>query len=100
MSDQAIRSFQREEVEMVMSANLSAPTGVQRLAGQFWSRRLVEALQRQWAAYRNWHTQQQAVARLRSMSDAQLKDIGLVRSQIEIAVRTGMGPEQRQLTHF
>jgi len=92
MSDQAIRSFQREEVEMVMGANLSAPTGVQRLAGQFWSRRLVEALHRQWAAYQNWHTQQQAMARLRSMSDAQLKDIGL-RSQIEIAVRTGMGPE-------
>ena len=86
---------------MVMGANLSAPTGVQRLAGQFWSRRLVEALHRQWAAYQNWHTQQQAMARLRSMSDAQLKDIGLVRPRIEIAVRSGVNPGQgRGLAHF
>jgi len=81
---------------MVMSANLSAPIGVQSLARQIWTRRLVEALQRQWVAYRHWHLQRQAIARLRSMSDAQLKDIGLVRSQIEIAVRVGMGPEQHR----
>jgi uncharacterized protein YjiS (DUF1127 family) len=56
-------------------------------------------LERQWAAYQNWRIQQQAMARLRSMSDAQLKDIGLVRSQIEISLRAGMGLEQRQLTH-
>ena len=93
MSDQIIRSFQCEEVEMVMSANLIAPTGVQRLSGPFWRRRLVEALKRQWVAYQDWHIQQQAITRLCSMSDAQLKDIGLVHSQIEIAVRRGMGPE-------
>ena len=84
---------------MIMSANLSAPTGVQRLARPFRRRRLIEALKRQWATYENWRIQQQAMARLRSMSDAQLKDIGLVRSQIEIALRAGMGLEQRQLTH-
>jgi uncharacterized protein YjiS (DUF1127 family) len=99
MSDQTIRSLQREEMEMVMSANLSAPTGVQGLARHFWRGRLIEALRRQGAAYQNWRTQQRAMARLRSMSDAQLKDIGLVRSQVEIAVRAGMGLEQRQLTH-
>jgi uncharacterized protein YjiS (DUF1127 family) len=99
MSDQTIRSLHREEVEMIMSANLSAPTGVQRLARPFRRRRLIEALKRQWATYENWRIQQQAMARLRSMSDAQLKDIRLVRSQIEIALRAGMGLEQRQLTH-
>jgi uncharacterized protein YjiS (DUF1127 family) len=78
-----------------MSANLSAPTGARILAGQFWRRRLVDALKRQWVAYKDWHDQQQAIARLHSMSDAQLKDIGLARSQIEIAVRAGTGPEHR-----
>jgi hypothetical protein len=34
------------------------------------------------------------------MSDAQLKDIGLVRAQIETAARVGMSPEQRRVTHF
>jgi uncharacterized protein YjiS (DUF1127 family) len=78
---------------MVMSANLIVPAGVQRLSGPFWRGRLVEALQRQWVAYQDWRIRQQAIARLFSMSDAQLKDIGLVRSQIEIAVRAGMGPQ-------
>jgi uncharacterized protein YjiS (DUF1127 family) len=99
MSGQTIRSLQREEMEMVMSANLGAPTGVRRLARHFWRRRRIEALRQQWEAYQNWRTQQRAMARLHSMSDAQLKDIGLVRSQVEIAVRTGLGLEQRQLTH-
>jgi len=93
MSDHIIRSFQCEEVEMVMSANLIAPAGVQRLSGPFWRGRLLEALQRQWVAYQDWRIRQQAITRLRSMSDAELKDIGLVRSQIEIAVRAGMGPQ-------
>ena len=101
MSDQTIRPFQSEDVEMIMSATQSAPTGAQRLAGQFWGRRLLDALKQQWAAYRDWHDEQRAIAQLHSMSDAQLKDIGLARSQIEIAVRAGMGPEQRwSVMHF
>ena len=89
------------EMEMIMSANLSAPTAVQRLTGPFWRRRLVEAVKRRWVAYQDWHDQQQAIAHLRSMSDAQLKDVGLVRSQIEIAVRAGVGPEHWQrVMHF
>jgi len=83
---------------MIMSANLSAPIEVQSLTGQYWKRRLVAALKRLWVAYRNWRIEQQTIDQLRSMSDAQLKDIGLVRSQIEIAVRSG--GQGRGLAHF
>jgi uncharacterized protein YjiS (DUF1127 family) len=77
-----------------MNASLSAPIGAQSLAGQFWGRRLIAALKRLSTAYLNWRGERQAIAHLRAMSDAQLKDIGLVRSQIEVAVRVGIDPEQ------
>ena len=38
------------------------------------------------AGYTSWRVQQAAIAHLRSMSDRELKDIGLSRSQIECAV--------------
>ena len=77
---------------MIMSANLSAPIEVQGLTGQYRKRHLATVLKQLWVAYRSWRIEQQAIDRLRSMSDHQLKDIGLVRSQIEIAVRSGMEP--------
>jgi uncharacterized protein YjiS (DUF1127 family) len=77
-----------------MDANLSAPIGAQTFTGQFWGRRLVAALTRLWAAYLKWRIERQAIAHLRTMSDAQLKDIGLERSQIEHAVLLGMDPPQ------
>jgi len=64
---------------MITSANLSAPIGAQSLTGQFWGRRLIATLKRLRAAYLNWRIEQQSIAHLCSMSDAQLKDIGLVR---------------------
>jgi uncharacterized protein YjiS (DUF1127 family) len=42
-----------------------------------------------WLAYLGWRVEHLMVARLRSMSDRQLKDIGVSRSQIEFAVRHG-----------
>ena len=44
-------------------------------------------LKRWWAAYMTWRVERWAIARLSEMSDRQLKDIGVVRSQIEFAVR-------------
>jgi uncharacterized protein YjiS (DUF1127 family) len=48
---------------------------------------LGTALRGSWAAYMARRQQHLAVAKLQSMSDHQLKDIGLSRSQIESAVR-------------
>lgn len=69
---------------MTMSENPSAPIGAQTLAPQFWGRRLIATLMRLWAHYLKWRIEQQAITHLRS--DAQLDDIGLVRSQIEPAL--------------
>ena len=83
---------------MIMSQNLSAPIWAQTLTGQSWGRRLIGTLMRMWAAYLNWRIEQQAITHLRSMSDAQLNDIGLVRSQIEPGLRADMGPERLRTT--
>jgi uncharacterized protein YjiS (DUF1127 family) len=87
--------------KMIMSQNLSAPIWAQTLTGQSGGRWLIGTLMWMWAAYLNWRIEQQAITHLRSMSDAQLDDIGLVRSQIEPGLRVDMNPEQlRTATPF
>jgi uncharacterized protein YjiS (DUF1127 family) len=49
------------------------------------------AILRWWVAYTTWRIERLAIDRLEAMSDPQLKDIGLVRSQIEFAVKNGGG---------
>jgi len=51
------------------------------------SARIGAALRRWWLAYMEWRLQQMTISRLRCMSDRELRDIGLCRSQIEFAVR-------------
>jgi uncharacterized protein YjiS (DUF1127 family) len=50
-------------------------------------RALGSAVLRLWLAYTAWRLERWALVRLGAMSDRQLKDIGLVRSQIAFAVR-------------
>ena len=45
------------------------------------------ALKGLWNAYVNWRVEQMAISRLRSMSDRELKDMGVSRAQIEFAVK-------------
>jgi uncharacterized protein YjiS (DUF1127 family) len=45
------------------------------------------AIKRWWGAYIAWRVEQAAIAQLESMSDRDLKDIGLTRSEITGAVR-------------
>ena len=45
---------------------------------------------RWWVAYITWRIEQTAIAQLSSMSDRELKDIGLSRSQIEAAARNSV----------
>jgi uncharacterized protein YjiS (DUF1127 family) len=51
--------------------------------------RLIDACRQLWAAFIAWRIEQVAIGQLRSMSDRELKDIGLQRSQIDFAVRRG-----------
>ena len=57
----------------------------------------LTALKRWWTAYTSWRVRQAVVACLKPMSDRQLKDIGLSRSEIDFAVagRRHRNPEQR-----
>ena len=49
--------------------------------------RMAGALKHAWEAYHSWRIREATIAYLRSMSDRQLEDIGLTRSQIDYAVR-------------
>ena len=55
---------------------------------------LAAALKRLLAAFITWRAQQAALAHLKSMSDRELEDIGLSRSQIEGAVMGERGRDQ------
>ena len=50
------------------------------------------ALKGWWMAYVNWRMERLAVYRLQSMSDRELKDMGVSRAQIEFAVRGETAP--------
>jgi uncharacterized protein YjiS (DUF1127 family) len=76
---------------MNMSTMSSAPTAPQEMAGQSWAKDLVKdlgtTLNRWCVAYLTWRIERAAITQLGSMSDRQLRDIGISRSEIESAVR-------------
>jgi uncharacterized protein YjiS (DUF1127 family) len=74
---------------MIMSSISTAPAAVSGNAGQFWTHGLGATLQRWWMAYTTWRMERLAIARLREMSDRQLRDIGITRSEAEFAARYG-----------
>ncbi len=47
---------------------------------------LWSAVTRWWVVYMTWRVEQLAISRLQEISDRQLMDIGIARSQIESAV--------------
>jgi uncharacterized protein YjiS (DUF1127 family) len=51
---------------------------------------VVTILKRRWAAYLTRQVEETARAQLRSMSDRELKEIGLTRAEIPRAVRGGV----------
>jgi uncharacterized protein YjiS (DUF1127 family) len=65
----------------------SAAAAPQDMARQSWARGLLATLKRQCVAYMTWRIEQAAIGQLCSMSDHELKDIGLTRSEITGAVR-------------
>jgi uncharacterized protein YjiS (DUF1127 family) len=70
-------------MEMIMNINAAAR---QNGPGSSILGRLAAAPKRLLIAFINWRAEQAALARLQSMSDRELEDIGLSRSQIEGAV--------------
>jgi len=70
-----------------MSTIINATPLAQRDTAQRLSSRLAATLKAWWIAYLNWRMHELAAAQLRSMSDRELKDIGLHRTQIDAALR-------------
>jgi uncharacterized protein YjiS (DUF1127 family) len=73
-------------MEMIMSTISNAPAAVQGPAGHPRASGLVATVKRWWVAYFTWRIKA-AIAQLCSMSDLELKDMGLTRSDITRAVR-------------
>jgi uncharacterized protein YjiS (DUF1127 family) len=79
---------EKESSEMtVIETILSASAEVHGRAAQFVCRSVVGILQRWWAAYTAWRTERRAIAELLSMSDRDLRDIGINRCEILRAAR-------------
>jgi uncharacterized protein YjiS (DUF1127 family) len=72
---------------IVMEANLSASALLHGGAAQFVGRSVVQRLKRWRAVYTAWRRQRRAADELGSMSDRDLRDIGINRCEILRAVR-------------
>jgi len=72
-------------MSMISSISTQSETVASSLTQLVWS-----TARRWWLAYLRWRIEQLTIDRLWSMSDRQLKDIGIVRSEIEFAVRHGI----------
>jgi uncharacterized protein YjiS (DUF1127 family) len=71
---------------MIMRTVPSGNAALQGIARQFWAKRVVPPFKRWLVAFWSWKAEQAAIARLHSMTDRELKDIGLTRSVITGAV--------------
>lgn len=69
-----------------MSTITSAPAAAPSIAGPSWGRWLGVALKRWWVARMARRLENLAIAQLHAMSNRQLRDIGISRSEIEIAL--------------
>jgi uncharacterized protein YjiS (DUF1127 family) len=75
-----------KSVEMTMSTTTSASISAQRLPSPSWATGLTTTVKHGWDSLRRWRMHRAAASELWSMSDRELKDIGLNRSQIIAAV--------------
>ena len=66
----------------IISTSAARQSGACELFG-----RMARAARHGWQLYRAWYVQEATIAYLKTLSDRQLKDIGLTRSQIDCAVR-------------
>ena len=87
-ADGGICKGEKESSKMAdIETILSASARLHGRATQSVSRSVVRVLQRWWAAYTAWRLDRRAIADLLSMSDRDLRDIGINRCEILRAVR-------------
>jgi uncharacterized protein YjiS (DUF1127 family) len=61
---------------------------------------LIANLQSWWLAFLDWRIQREAIFQLEALSDRELKDIGVRRCEIEIAVKSKLQPQRALSRHF
>ena len=97
------RGTDRDEKEtsemIIMEAILSASALLHGRAAQCLGRSVVRTFKRWRAAYTAWHRERRAMAELLSMSDRDLRDIGINRCEILRAVRGDIARERTSLYH-
>ena len=74
------------KIEMVMSTISNTALPREAHVGTFF-RAVGKTIGNWWIHYINWRLEQFAIARMRAMSDRELKDIGIPRGAIEAVVR-------------
>jgi len=72
-----------------MSVQWTVPFAAPNKYGGLWLRRCIAAVGHWWSIHRRRRIEQLAIAQLNAMSDRDLKDIGLIRSEISNAVKIG-----------
>lgn len=82
-----------------MSTIISRGAAQQNAAWQFLGR-LASGVKQTWDDYRAWRIREATTVYLKSLSDRELKDIGLVRSQIDFAVRGALDMHPAVCRHF
>jgi len=85
-------------MEMIISTISNAPAVAQDMVEESTGSGPLATLTRWSVAYITWRTEQAAIAQLWSMTDRELKDIGLTRSQITGAVRAKRRATTRSAT--
>lgn len=75
------------EIAMSMRTVSDPRAAPQNLAGQFWVRGVIDPLKRWLMAYKKWTAERTACAQLHAMTDRELKDIGVTRTDVNYAVR-------------
>jgi uncharacterized protein YjiS (DUF1127 family) len=80
---------------MIMSSTVLAPDAAHAVARPSRTWQLGILLKAWWAAHKRRRTERLAAARLRGMSDRELKDIGVMRAEIDFAVQRGTGRGRR-----
>jgi uncharacterized protein YjiS (DUF1127 family) len=81
-------------METIMSTMTRAPAAMPRVSGSSASRWLGAVLKRWWVIRMQRRLDRLAIRQLGAMSDRELKDIGVVRPQIEFAVRAERNRER------
>jgi uncharacterized protein YjiS (DUF1127 family) len=87
-------------MEITVRTTSNASPERRAVALQLWVSELIGALKRRQSAFKAWRSERAAINALSALSDRQLKDIGLDRSEITRAVRDRVPPKRTFIRYY